>query len=81
MPHHVTAVAFHPETGQLNLYPDSSAYATQLRLITARIIATANSTAGTDAVRTVRILPPVPRPRLGPHRKPRPPRRPLRRLR
>ncbi|BDT39643.1 DciA family protein [Streptomyces yaizuensis] len=58
LPHHVTAVAFHPETGQLDLRPDSPAYATQLRLITARIVATANSTVGTDAVRTVRVLPP-----------------------
>ncbi|MFE0489186.1 DciA family protein [Streptomyces griseoaurantiacus] len=58
LPHHVTAVAFHPETGQLDLRPDSSAYATQLRLITARIVATANKAAGTDAVRTVRVLPP-----------------------
>ncbi|QKW66104.1 DUF721 domain-containing protein (plasmid) [Streptomyces sp. NA03103] len=58
LPHHVTAVAFHPETGQLDLRPDSPAYATQLRLITTRIVATANSTVGTDAVRTVRVLPP-----------------------
>lgn len=43
LPHHVTAVAFHPETGQLDLRPDSPAYATQLRL---------------NAVRTVRVLPP-----------------------
>ncbi|MBL3668377.1 DUF721 domain-containing protein [Streptomyces sp. M2CJ-2] len=58
LPHHVTAVAFHPETGQLDLRPDSPPYATQLRLITARIVATANSTVGADAVRTVRVLPP-----------------------
>lgn len=58
LPHHVAAVAFHPETGQLDLRPDSPAYATQLRLITARIVATANSTVGTDAVRTVRVLSP-----------------------
>ncbi|MFJ2736140.1 DciA family protein [Streptomyces sp. NPDC087317] len=58
LPHHVAAVAFHPETGQLDLRPDSPAYATQLRLITTRIVATANSTVGTDAVRTVRVLPP-----------------------
>jgi hypothetical protein len=53
---HVQAVAFHPETGQLDLRPDSPAYATQLRLITARIITAANQAAGTDAVRTVRVL-------------------------
>ncbi len=66
LPHHVAAVAFHPETGQLDLRPDSPAYATQLRLITARIVATANSTVGTDAVRTVRVLSPgaAPVPRI-----------------
>lgn len=58
LPHHVAAVAFHPETRQLDLRPDSPAYATQLRLITARIVATANTSVGTDAVRTVRVLPP-----------------------
>jgi hypothetical protein len=57
LPDHVGAVAFHPATGQLDLRPDSSAYATQLRLISARIVATANSTVGTDAVRTIRVLP------------------------
>ncbi|PIB05101.1 DciA family protein, partial [Streptomyces sp. HG99] len=57
LPSHVTAVAFHPENGQLDLRPDSPAYATQLRLITARIIATVNNAVGTDAVRTVRVLP------------------------
>ncbi|MBC2868620.1 DciA family protein [Streptomyces mexicanus] len=56
LPEHVQAVAFHPETGQLDLRPDSPAYATQLRLITARIITTANQAAGTEAVRTVRVL-------------------------
>lgn len=64
LPHHVVAVAFHPETGQLDLRPDSPAYATQLRLITAQIVATANSTVGTDAVRTVRVLPPGAAPAL-----------------
>ncbi|MFE4822896.1 DciA family protein [Streptomyces sp. NPDC056704] len=57
LPDHVQAVAFHPETGQLDLRPDSPAYATQLRLISARIVATANHAAGTDAVHTVRVLP------------------------
>ncbi|WP_236246912.1 DciA family protein [Streptomyces sp. CC210A] len=53
---HVQAVAFHPETGQLDLRPDSPAYATQLRLIRSRIIAAANDAVGTQAVRTVRVL-------------------------
>ncbi|MGW5679020.1 DciA family protein [Streptomyces sp. NPDC003860] len=66
--HHVRAVAFHPENGQLDLCPDSPAYATQLRLITARIVAAANEAAGTAAVRTVRVLAPgaAPAPRTAP---------------
>ncbi|MFE9258522.1 DUF721 domain-containing protein [Streptomyces sp. NPDC006879] len=46
----------------------SSAYATQLRLITARIVAAANKAVGSDAVRTVRVLPPgaAPAPRTAP---------------
>lgn len=57
-----------PETGQLDLRPDSPAYATQLRLITARLVAAANEAAGTQAVRTVRVLPPgtTPAPRTTP---------------
>ncbi|MFC9817322.1 hypothetical protein ACFVJM_35305 [Streptomyces virginiae] len=50
-------MAFHLDTGQLDLRPGSPAYATQLRLITAPIVAEANSAIGADAVRTVRILP------------------------
>ncbi|MGY1503672.1 DciA family protein (plasmid) [Streptomyces sp. QTS52] len=57
LPSHVTAVAFHPENGQLDLRPDSPAYATQLRLISARIVTTVNSAVGTEAVRTIRVLP------------------------
>ncbi|MFD3931738.1 DciA family protein [Streptomyces sp. NPDC058614] len=57
LPNHVAVVAFHPETGQLDLRPDSPAYATQLRLISTRIVSTVNSAVGTDAVRTVRVLP------------------------
>ncbi|MFI9588070.1 DciA family protein [Streptomyces sp. NPDC052236] len=56
LPEHVQAVAFHAETGQLDLRPDSPAYATQLRLITSRIIRAANDAAGSEAVRTVRVL-------------------------
>ncbi|MFF5480988.1 transposase [Streptomyces sp. NPDC012935] len=36
--------------------PDSSAYATQLRLISARIVEAVNSAVGTDVVRTIRVL-------------------------
>ncbi|MFE5549227.1 DciA family protein [Streptomyces sp. NPDC056534] len=53
---HVQAVAFHAETGQLDLRPDSSSYATQLRLISSRIVAAANDAVGARAVRTVRVL-------------------------
>ncbi|MFD5513912.1 DciA family protein [Streptomyces sp. NPDC127051] len=53
---HVTAEAFNAEKGQLDLRPDSPAYATQLRLLSARIIAAANDAIGTQAVRTIRIL-------------------------
>ncbi|RPK78164.1 DUF721 domain-containing protein [Streptomyces sp. ADI98-10] len=60
--HHVRAMAYHPETGQLDLRPDSSAYATQLRLISTRIITAANEATGTNTVRTIRVLPPGPPP-------------------
>ncbi|WP_063761472.1 DciA family protein, partial [Streptomyces exfoliatus] len=53
---HVAAVAFHRETGQLDLRPDSPAYATQLRLISSRIVTAANELAGTGAVRAVRAV-------------------------
>ncbi|MEW2078762.1 DciA family protein [Streptomyces sp. NPDC013433] len=56
LPEHVQAVAFHAESGQLDLRPDSPAYATQLRLITARIIAAVNHAVGTNAVHTIRVL-------------------------
>ncbi|MEU2856570.1 DciA family protein [Streptomyces syringium] len=57
LPAHIAAVAFHAESGQLDVRPDTPAYATQLRLITPRIIAAANETTGTTTVRTVRVLP------------------------
>ncbi|MFH8894268.1 DciA family protein [Streptomyces sp. NPDC017949] len=53
---HVTAAAFNADSGQLDLRPDSPAYATQLRLLNARIIAASNDRAGTQAVRTIRVL-------------------------
>ncbi|MGW8985154.1 DciA family protein [Streptomyces parvus] len=55
---HVQALTFHPETGQLDLLPESPAYATQLRLISARIITAANEITGNGTVRTIRVLPP-----------------------
>ncbi|MGY3684956.1 hypothetical protein [Streptomyces sp. TE33382] len=56
LPAHVGAVTFHAETGQLDLRPDSPTYATQLRLISSRIVTVANDAADTQAVRTVRAL-------------------------
>ncbi|MGW2109083.1 DciA family protein [Streptomyces sp. NPDC001948] len=56
LPDHVQAIAFHPETGQLDLRPDSPAYATQLRLISPRIVAAANDSVGTNAVHGIRVL-------------------------
>ncbi|MFE9334811.1 DciA family protein [Streptomyces sp. NPDC006925] len=53
---HVSAVAFHTDSGQLDLRPDSPAYATQLRLLSTRVIAAANDAAGTQAVRTIRVM-------------------------
>ncbi|MFF4874055.1 DciA family protein [Streptomyces sp. NPDC000961] len=58
LPAHVQATGYDPETGRLDLRPDSPAYATQLRLLTARIIATANEHVGAQAVRALRVLPP-----------------------
>ncbi|MGA4846673.1 DciA family protein [Streptomyces sp. G5(2025)] len=54
---HTTAVAFDSPTGRLDLRPDSPAYGTQLRLLTARIIDAANQRAGRSVVREVRVLP------------------------
>ncbi|WNI20263.1 DUF721 domain-containing protein [Actinacidiphila sp. ITFR-21] len=55
---HVKAVAFDADTGRLDLLPDSPAYATQLRMSTARLVAMANQVAGREAVRSIRVLPP-----------------------
>ncbi|MFE4662346.1 DciA family protein [Streptomyces hydrogenans] len=57
LPAHVQATGYDPDTGRLDLRPDSPAYATQLRLLTARIIATANEHVGSSAVRALRVLP------------------------
>ncbi|MFI8966945.1 DciA family protein [Streptomyces sp. NPDC053493] len=54
---HATAVTFDSPTGRLDLRPDSPAYGTQLRLLTAQIIDAANQRAGKTMVRDVRVLP------------------------
>ncbi|WP_030705064.1 MULTISPECIES: DciA family protein [unclassified Streptomyces] len=73
LPDHVQAVTFHPETGQLDLLPESPAYATQLRLISAHLITAANETTGTGTVRTIRVLPPGTAPASQPARPASPP--------
>lgn len=55
---HVRAVGFDADGGRLDLLPDSPAYATQLRMSTARLVALANQAVGRQAVRTIRVLPP-----------------------
>ncbi|MFF4874052.1 hypothetical protein [Streptomyces sp. NPDC000961] len=58
LPAHVQATDYGPETGRLDLRPDSPVYATQLRLLTPRIIATADEHTGVSAMRALRVLPP-----------------------
>ncbi|MFJ6452267.1 DciA family protein [Streptomyces hydrogenans] len=58
LPAHVQATGYDPHTGRLDLRPDSPAYATQLRLLTPRIIATANEHVGFSALKALRVLPP-----------------------
>lgn len=68
---HVRAVGFDAEHGRLDLLPDSPAYATQLRMSTARLIALANQAAGRETVHSIRVLPPgtqSPAPRPPPRR-------------
>ncbi|MFD7916782.1 DciA family protein [Streptomyces sp. NPDC059752] len=54
----MAAVGFDPESGQLTVCPDSSAWTTKARLEQARVIAAANAAAGRTVVRALRILPP-----------------------
>ncbi|GHG23830.1 hypothetical protein GCM10017667_69140 [Streptomyces filamentosus] len=52
------ATGYAPETGRLGPRPDSPAHTTQFRLLTARIIATANDHVGSSVVRALRVLSP-----------------------
>ena len=65
---YVLAVGYAPDSGRLTVCPESSAWATKLRLEQSRIIAAANESAGRTVVRGLRILAPgsVPVPSLGP---------------
>ncbi|MFE5519830.1 DciA family protein [Streptomyces virginiae] len=59
---HVAAVSYDAERGELTLRPDSTTWATKARLEASRIVADANRSARTDAVRRVRVLSPGPLP-------------------
>ncbi|MFE6270448.1 DciA family protein [Streptomyces goshikiensis] len=59
---HVAAVRYDAERGELTLCPDSTTWATKARLEASRIIADANRSTRTGAVRTVRVLSPGPLP-------------------
>ncbi|MFD9572654.1 DciA family protein [Streptomyces sp. NPDC059982] len=59
---HVAAVSYDAERGELTLRPDSTTWATKARLEASRIVADANRSARTEAVRTVRVLSPGPLP-------------------
>ncbi|MFF3432450.1 DUF721 domain-containing protein [Streptomyces sp. NPDC002602] len=54
----VTAAAFDPDSGRLTVCPESSGWATRVRLEQPRIIAAANKAAGRSVVSSLRILPP-----------------------
>ncbi|MBK3603288.1 MULTISPECIES: DciA family protein [unclassified Streptomyces] len=55
---HVAAVSYDADSGQLTVCPESSAWATKVRLEQTRIIAAANESAGRTVVRALRILAP-----------------------
>lgn len=55
--HAVTAVRLEHNTGTLHLRPHSSAYATQLRLYQAQVLATVQQAPGGASVRALKILP------------------------
>ncbi|MER6160917.1 DciA family protein [Streptomyces sp. NPDC001868] len=55
---HVVAVGYDADSGRLTVCPESSAWATKLRLEQARIVAAANESAGRTVVRALRILAP-----------------------
>ncbi|WP_234376653.1 DciA family protein [Streptomyces sp. CB01201] len=57
---HVEAVAFDPDTGRLDITPDSPAYGTQLRWSAPKLIAAANERVQGAKVRAVHVLAPAP---------------------
>ncbi|MGW1947329.1 DciA family protein [Streptomyces sp. NPDC001940] len=63
---HVAAVSYDPDSGQLTVCPESSAWATKARLEQTRVIAAANKAAGRTVVRALRVLAPGAVPVPGP---------------
>ncbi|MBP5942726.1 DciA family protein [Streptomyces acidiscabies] len=63
---HVAAVSYDPDSGQLTVCPESSAWATKARLEQTRVIAAANKAAGRTVVRALRVLAPGAVPAPGP---------------
>ncbi|MCX5355612.1 DciA family protein [Streptomyces mirabilis] len=63
---HVAAVGYDADSGRLTLCPESTAWATKLRLEQARVIEAANTAAGRTVVRALRILAPGSVPTLEP---------------
>ncbi|MER7048916.1 DciA family protein [Streptomyces jumonjinensis] len=53
----VHPAAYDPDTGRLDLRPASHAYATQLRLLGGQLCRQINTKIGSDAVRSIRVLP------------------------
>ncbi|MEO3976922.1 DUF721 domain-containing protein [Streptomyces sp. CAU 1734] len=53
---HLRAVAFDAPTGRLDLVPDTNAWATQARLISAQLVRQANTAIGAETVRRIRVL-------------------------
>ncbi|NUU20911.1 MAG: DUF721 domain-containing protein [Streptomycetaceae bacterium] len=62
---HVAAVGFDAPTGRLDLRPSSSAYATNLRIMTRALVDRVNTAVGSSLVRDIRVLAPA-RPRTAP---------------
>ncbi|MEV7980859.1 DciA family protein [Streptomyces sp. NPDC086519] len=54
---HVAAVSYDPDSGRLTVCPESTAWATKMRLEQRRVVAAANEAAGRTVVRALRILP------------------------
>jgi Dna[CI] antecedent, DciA len=59
---HVAAVGYDADSGELNVRPESNAWATKVRLEQTRLVRAANDAAGRAAVRSIRVLPPGPAP-------------------